>query len=97
MIVINFLEGCPYCMEAESILKKLKIKYKKNTVTQNTKSNYKNKYKMNTFPQIFLKQSEKLSKIGGLEELNHLIMVCKYIKQYNFTQKEISFIKKSLK
>ena len=24
MIVINYLEGCPYCMEAESCLKKIK-------------------------------------------------------------------------
>lgn len=94
MIVINYLEGCPYCMEAESCLKKIKAKYKKNLVTQNTKNNYKNKYKMNTFPQIFLNQSNKLSKIGGLEELNNLVMVCEIIKKYKFTQKEISYIKK---
>ena len=49
---------------------------------------------MNTFPQIFLNQSNKLSKIGGLEELNNLVMVCEIIKKYKFTQKELSYIKK---
>lgn len=96
MILINFLDGCPYCMEAESILKKMKIKYKKNLVTQNTKNNYKKKYKMNTFPQIFLNEKNNLSKIGGLDDFNNLIIVCKLIKKYNFKQKHISFIKKVL-
>ena len=96
MILINYLDGCPYCMEAEAILKKMKIKYKKNIVNLNTKATYKKKYKMNTFPQIFLKENNKLSKIGGLDDFKQLIMICKIIKKYSFTQKHISFIKKLL-
>tara|TARA_Y100000590_G_scaffold112549_1_gene128370 strand:- start:506 stop:796 length:291 start_codon:yes stop_codon:yes gene_type:complete len=93
MIIIHYLEGCPYCIEAEKQLKILKIKYKKIIVKQQNKESFKKKFKMKTFPQIFLKRSKNLSKIGGLEDFKKLIEVCRIIKKYELTQAQIKFIK----
>jgi glutaredoxin len=92
MIVLNFLYGCPYCKNAEKMLQMYNIPYTKNNVTSKTKDAYKKKYKMDTFPQVFYKSS-KLHKIGGSDELNALIHVCKILKKYNFNQPSISYFK----
>lgn len=92
MIVINYLYGCPYCKNAERMLKMYNIPYTKNTVTQKTKDDFKKKYKMNTFPQIFYKTS-KIYKIGGFEELDVLIKVAKILQEYRFNQLTINYIK----
>lgn len=92
MIVINFLYGCPYCKNAEEMLKNYNIPYIKNQVTQKTKDEFKLKYKMNTFPQIFYKTS-KLNKIGGNDELIQLFTLCKILNKYNFNKKCINDIK----
>tara|TARA_B100001248_G_C27365518_1_gene448792 strand:+ start:981 stop:1268 length:288 start_codon:yes stop_codon:yes gene_type:complete len=92
MIVINYLYGCPYCKNAERILKINNIPYTKNTVTQKTKESYKKKYQMDTFPQIFYKSS-KMHKIGGSENLLNLIEIAKLLKQNNFNPATISYFK----
>ena len=93
MIIMHYLEDCPYCIETEKQLKILKIKYKKIIVKQQNKKSFKKKFKMKTFPQIFLKRSKNLSKIGGLKEFNKLIEVCRIIKQYDLSKSHIKFIK----
>lgn len=92
MIVINYLYGCPYCKNAERILKMYNIPYQKNTVTQKTKESYKKKYQMDTFPQIFYRSS-KMHKIGGSENLMALIEIVKLLKQNNFNPATISYFK----
>ena len=74
------------------MLKMYNVPYTKNTVTQKTKDDFKKKYKMNTFPQIFYKTS-KIYKIGGFEELGVLIKVAKILQEYNFNQLTINYIK----
>lgn len=93
MIVINYLYGCPYCKNAEKTLKMYNIPYTKNIVTTKTKENFKQKYRMDTFPQIFYRGS-KLNKIGGFTELLELIKLCKIINRYNFNPQCINNIKK---
>ena len=93
MIVINYLYGCPYCKNAEKMLKMYNIPYTKNNVTIRTKEKFKERYGMDTFPQIFYRGS-KLSKIGGFTELLELIKLCKIINRYNFNQQCINNIKK---
>lgn len=92
MIVINYLYGCPYCKNAERMLKMYNIPYTKNNVTQKTKDAYKKKYQMNTFPQIFYRSS-KMHKIGGFEELGALIQITRILQKYNFNQSTISYFK----
>ena len=92
MIVINYLYGCPYCKNAEEMLKMNNIPYTKTTVTQKNKESYKKKYQMGTFPQIFYRSS-KLHKIGGSDELNALIQVSKILKSNNFNQATLSYFK----
>ena len=51
-LIIYSLEGCPYSMKSESLLKLYKPKIVK--VSQLEKEKYKKQNNMNTFPQIFL-------------------------------------------
>ena len=61
MIILYVLEHCPYCNEALDLLKKNKIKHKKIIVENDEiiKNKYKKLHKMNSFPQIFIKKSDK--------------------------------------
>jgi len=92
MILINYLYGCPYCKNAERMLKMYNVPYTKVIVTQKTKDNFKKKYQMNTFPQIFYRSS-KMYKIGGFEELSALIQVTKILQEFNFNQTTINYFK----
>ena len=92
MILINYLYGCPYCKNAERMLKMNNIPYTKVIVTQKTKDSFKKKYQMNTFPQILYKTS-KTYKIGGFDELSNLIQVTKILKEFNFNQTTINYFK----
>ena len=66
-LIIYSLEGCPYSMKSESLLKLYKPKIVK--VTQAEKDKYKKQNGMNTFPQIFL----DTIKIGGLDSVTELL------------------------
>ena len=68
------------------------VPYTKINVTQKTKDDFKKKYKMHTFPQIFYKTS-KIYKIGGFEELGVLIKVAKILQEYSFNSSTINYIK----
>ena len=66
------LEGCPYSMNAESLLNNNSIEFDLIKVSHDEKDHYKQKNKMNTFPQIFLETSKETVKIGGYNELNNV-------------------------
>ena len=61
-------------------------------ITNETKQQYKDKHKMDTFPQIFYRTS-KMYKIGGFEELGALIQVTKILQEFNFNQTTINYFK----
>ena len=96
MINIYILEECPYCSKALELLKMYKIKHKK-IIVQNEekiKNEYKKKYKMNTFPQIFI---ENQLKIGGLSDLENMIDICKHIKNKNISIDVLYYLCKQIK
>lgn len=66
-LIIYSLEGCPYSMKSESLLKLYKPKIFK--VSQSEKEKYKKQNDMNTFPQIFLDKIQ----IGGLDSVTALL------------------------
>lgn len=84
MITAYILENCYYSQQANELLKKNKIKFKKIIVPQDEdiKKEIKKKNKMNTFPQILFQEnkSSKIEKIGGYDEL------CVYITMKNQIQ-----------
>lgn len=75
MIKIYVLKDCPYSNAALSLLDDHKIPYKRRVVSLEKKQYYKNKNRMPTFPQIFIKDKKTgtLSKIGGYSELKMLL------------------------
>ena len=66
------LEGCPYSMNAESLLNNNSIEFDLIKVSYDEKDHYKQKNKMNTFPQIFLKTGKETVKIGDYNKLNKI-------------------------
>ena len=52
MIIINTIQECSCCAEAEMILKIYNMPFTKKNVKTSEKKNYKKKYNMETFPQI---------------------------------------------
>jgi len=83
MFILYVLEHCPYCNNALYVLKENKIKHKAIVVenTNEAKAFYKKQNKMDTFPQIFLKNSNnELVKIGGSDDLNEALRICDLIK-----------------
>jgi glutaredoxin len=71
---------------ALSTLKKNHIKHKTIIVenTEKSKSYYKKQNEMNTFPQIFLQvNKDEFIKIGGNDNLQELLLLCKNIKDSN--------------
>ena len=95
MILINTIQGCSCCSEAEMILNIYNIPFTKINVKNNEKINYKKKYNMQSFPQIFYKnKNNKKLKIGGLTELKHLISICNFLKKNNYSNELISYFKR---
>ena len=97
------LQNCPYSNAAHDLLKNYpKIKTKITFVNNNNKENYKTEY-INTFPQIYLKRSNKNGSllIGGyteIKELFDLFYKTKYSKKkiLEFINKNNKWSKKSL-
>ena len=69
------LQGCPYSMNAESLLNNNNIEFDLIKVSHDDKDHYKEKNKMNTFPQIFLETQTETVKIGGYNELNNIFNI----------------------
>ena len=91
MIIINTIYGCSCCSEAQMILKIYKIPFTNKIIKPNEKMNYKKKFNMETFPQIFYKnKNNKKIKIGGLTELKHLISICSFLKKNNYSNEFIT-------
>jgi glutaredoxin len=86
MIVLYVLETCPYCNGALKLLQDNKIKYKSIIVenTEEAKNYYKKQNNMSTFPQIFMQiNKDNYMKLGGYDNLNETIGMCKSIKNSN--------------
>lgn len=72
---IYSLEGCPYSVKAEKLVKDLRLPYKVIKVTDSNKQSYKDKNQMATFPQIFIvyPQLGLRKLIGGYTELTNVL------------------------
>jgi len=81
-LVIYSLEGCPYSMRSESLLKLYKPKIVK--VSQAEKDKYKKQNDMTTFPQIFLDNI----KIGGLDNITALLAKIFNGEKINFNNED---------
>ena len=82
MFTIYTIKGCPYCENTVLLLKKHKLKFK-NIIMKNIqeKAKYKKKHKMETFPQVFYKPSNKKQvKIGGYSDTLEFVELCDYLK-----------------
>jgi glutaredoxin len=81
-LIIYSLEGCPYSMKSESLLKLYKPKIVK--VSQAEKDKYKKQNDMTTFPQIFLDNI----KIGGLDSVTALLAKIFNGEKINFNNED---------
>jgi len=81
-LIIYSLEGCPYSMRSESLLKLYKPKIVK--VSQTEKDKYKKQNDMTTFPQIFLDNI----KIGGLDSVTALLAKIFNGEKINFNNED---------
>lgn len=79
MIYIYSLVGCPYSEASEDLVKKIKVPHNIIKVkTQIEKDKYKKLHNMQTFPQIFFKNSRgNMVKIGGYQEFKNVVEFCK--------------------
>lgn len=79
MLYIYSLFGCPFSSAAEDLVRDIRLPHKIIKVnTQREKDKYKKQHQMDTFPQIFFKNSRgQLIKIGGYEEFRSIIEMCK--------------------
>jgi glutaredoxin len=84
MIIIYYLLGCPYSESAKSLVEEYGLNHKIIKVTHDTKTHYKKKNKMSTFPQIFLTRSLHRKsvkfKIGGYTDLEKYLITVANIK-----------------
>ena len=95
------LEGCPYSMKAEELLKTNNIPSDFIHINHNDKKNHKS-HKISTFPQLYLKKYNNNGNllIGGYNELNEFInnfKGTKYdeMKINNFIKKNNDWSKKT--
>ena len=79
MIYVYSLFGCPFSEAAEDLVKDTKVPHKIVKVnTQKDKDKYKRLHQMQTFPQIYFKNSRgRMVKIGGYEEFRSIVEMCK--------------------
>ncbi len=83
MIYIYSLHGCPYSEAAEQLILETKVPHKVTKIYhEKDKQKYKNKHGMQTFPQIFFKNSKgQMVKVGGYEEFANIVELCKHLKK----------------
>lgn len=96
MIIAYILEDCYYSEMANDLLKKNKIKYEKYLIPQDEKikNELKKKNKMQTFPQIFFqeKESSKIEKIGGYDDLVQYIDIKTHVKDNKLNKNFLKYI-----
>lgn len=92
------LDGCPYSMAAESLLKDLDMKFNLVKVYQENKDEYKTK-KINTFPQVYYNDlllggytdlKELHDTLSSLENLDEMIKYLNTKYRNNISRKNIS-------
>lgn len=77
MIYLYTIVGCPYCEASIELVKKMNLPYKEIIVLDKERNKYKKKHEMQTFPQIFFKNSKgNMIKLGGCEDLRSIIELC---------------------
>jgi glutaredoxin len=83
MLYIYSLFGCPFSEAAEDLVIQTRVPHKIIKITtQKEKDKYKKLHEMETFPQIFFKNSRgKLVKIGGYEEFRSIVEMCRHVKK----------------
>ena len=99
MLEVYSLDGCYYSQNAEKIIKENKLKVNIIKVPNDTKikKEINKKNKMNTYPQIFIIFDEKNKfKIGGCDELNEHINLCKHIKENKYIPESVYILYKNL-
>ncbi len=81
MIYIYSLTGCPFSKAAEKLARDIRVPHKIIRVnTPKDKDKYKKQHKMDTFPQIFFKNSrEQMVKIGGFNDFKNIVEFCRKI------------------
>ena len=67
--LIYSLDGCPFCIKAEKLLKNNSLLYKVIRITQEEKQKYKEYLRVKTFPQIYYVKNDELTPIGGCSDL----------------------------
>jgi len=74
-LYIYSLDGCPYSMKAENLLKKCNPKIIKVAQSKSEKDYYNKMNDMPTYPQIFLidEKINKKIKIGGYDDVKGLL------------------------
>ena len=106
MIIAYILDNCSYSAEAEKLLKKLKIKSTIINVPadENIKNKIKKKNKMNTFPQLFIKNDNDDNnndankiKLGGYTELCKYTDIINHVKQEKLDYGVLFYLIKSMK
>ena len=97
MIVINVLEGCPYCNNSLNVLDNFNIKYKKTVVEQNEKNKFKKKYNMDTFPQVLLELNNKHLVLGGNQDLMNSINLIQQLNKTNISNEAFYLLLKELR
>lgn len=99
MLEVYSLDGCYYSQNAEKIIKENKLKANIINVPNDVKikKEINKKNKMNTYPQIFIIFDQKNKfKIGGNDELNQHISICKFIKENKFVPESVYILYKNL-
>lgn len=97
MIIINVLEGCPYCNNSLRLLDNLGVKYKKVIVNQNEKNKYKKKYNMSSFPQVLLELNNKHLVLGGNDELVKSVNLIQQLNTTNISNEAFYLLCKELR
>lgn len=108
VLVLYSLEGCPFCIEAKNVLKKLKVKHETVDVTHNNKEDVKKALGKTTFPQLVLKVPGSSGKggvgrkgvekgvenvmLGGFEDLERIVAVCKLLRKAKIDGRAVSYI-----
>jgi len=79
MLYVYSLVSCPFSEAAEDLVKETKVPHKIIKIrTQKDKDKYKKQHQMQTFPQIFFKNSRgQMVKIGGYEEFRSIVEMCR--------------------
>lgn len=71
-IHINFLENCPFSINAKNLLEENNIPFSLTQIERSNMDQYKTR-EMPTFPQIFYVKNDTERKIGGNAELQSII------------------------